>query len=284
MGLVASVRLLKLCQLIAGCLFFYLASLNFIQGEYNAALMFFSGCCVIVNLLKCSPTKPALRTSFLTYIIFTFYSLATLSLLLGGDQSSVLHLSAYLAYPFLAFSLLAFKQALTFVLIFALSANLALMVQLDGLVRVTYLCFFWGNVFLTSLNSFTYFRHQENLEHKLNRDPKTLLFNQQQFYLDLHKEQERAKREDTHLGLIYIQSDEVFNLKLAQALSAQLASYEQSYSLEPHLLVTLIPLAKAENLLARCEELRQSLPELTFTPQLSKSNLTLNTFSLGPNL
>lgn len=276
MGLFRFEHILKGCQFLACSIFMLLAVWYFWQGDYLAAAMYASGALATGLLLWALQNPVNNHLSVLCAVLFFLYTLVALVLLVfTWQQSTLLHLSVYLAYPLLAFSLLPFRPALLFVLSFALFTNQVLMLQLDGLLRAAYLIAFWITLLLTSLHAFAQFKRREDLRRQLHRDPATQLFNQHQLNLDLHKEQQRAQRESTYLGLIYIQASKPFNLVAATEVVEQLAAYEGLYSVAPDLLVALLPLAHPDLLHKRKEELRHNLPELNFTAQLNSANQPL---------
>jgi len=270
MGLLESTRLFIWCQILACSFFILLFGWHIHQGDHLTALVYFGGS-VVITLSFFITHKPVKnRLQFLSHFVFAGYTLVSLLLLLVFPQkNSYLHLSLYLAYPLLAFYLLPFKVALLFVMGFSLSANLLLMLQLEGTLRAVYALTFWLVILLTSLNRFAYFTRQELLKKQLNRDPKTQLMNQQQFLIDLKKEQERAQREATFLGVISLISKDSFNLNSVKALTSHFAPYESMYSVAANKLVVLVPLANPKDLQARQKKLAHHLPHLTLNSQLA---------------
>jgi hypothetical protein len=150
------------------------------------------------------------------------------------------------------------------VLVFAVSANLLLMLQLEGTLRAAYLIGFWVTVLLSSLYSFAHQLRQQKLQQQLNRDPETRLLNRNQLFKDLHKELERAQREDTQLGLLIMQrlDQGAFDASTAQAITGLLASFEKLYTASSHQLCVLLPMGSAEQLPERCNRLQEQLPQL----------------------
>lgn len=285
MGLIESTRILRWCQLFACTLFAMLFGWYSFQGEFLIALVYFSGFFVI-GLLRfsdqnCSKkswpknnwsTKNRPKNSYLilSTAVFSIYTLASLAIiLLVGQQGYSLHLSLLLAYPLLALSLLPFRLALFFILFFSVVANLLLMLQLEGAFRAAYLTAFWLVTLLTLLHNFAHSARQEALKQQLNRDIKTQLLNQDQLIFDLKKEQARAQREATFLGVIFIVNKSGFDLPSANEVASYFSAYEELYSLTANQLVALIPLAASSGLKNREAKLAIQFPNLSVSSQLS---------------
>lgn len=202
----------------------------------------------------------------ISVFVFTLYTLLSLLLLLESQHlQSQIYLSLHLLYPFLAFALLPFRIGLGFVVIFAASANLLLMLQLEGAFRAAFLTAFWLVILLTSIYSFTHHLRQQKIQDQLNRDPRTQLLNYQQLLADLHKELERAQREQTFLGLICLCQPQgvFFDLSSSNQLAVEFSIFEGLYLAEEHQIFALIPLASTEQLNTRIKQLQTALPHLT---------------------
>ena len=270
MGLFESVRSFVWCQFLACSFFILLFGWYIIHGDELTALIYLSGSMVILLVLLTGQNSSKNNLQLLNRFIFASYTLGSLLLLvLAPQKNNYLHLSLYLVYPLLAFYLLPFKVALLFVIGFAISANLLLMLQLEGTFRAVYIITFWLVTLLTSLNRFAYFTRQEALQKQLNRDPATQLLNQQQLFIDLAKEQERAQREATFLGVIRITSTNNFNLENIKELSYFFAPYESIYSVATNKLVVLVPLASPKDLQIRRNKFSKQLNHLTLDFQLT---------------
>lgn len=270
MGLFESIRTLTWCQLLACSLFTLLAGWHFFQGDYLPALMYFSGSLITALMFFTEQNSTNKNFKILSRVFFSAYTLISLLLLLlTNQQNSLLHLSAQLAYPLLAFSLLSFRTALFYVLIFSVIANLLLMLQLEGTFRAAYLVTFWLVILLSSLHSFAHYIRQEKLQKQLNRDQNTQFLNKRQLLVDLHKEQERAQRETTYLGVVYLENDQDFDKRTAAETAKHFAAYESLYSVATDQLVALIPLASPKDLKVREKQLLKQLPELKISLQLS---------------
>lgn len=270
MGLLESMRVLTWCQFLACTLFLLLFSWHLPQGNYLIALLYLNGAFITVLLLSNEQAQSQQHRTILLSAAFTVYTFLSLLLLLTTKlQTSHLLLSLHLAYPLLAFSLLPFRVALLFILIFSVLANFLLMLQLEGIFRAAYVIAFWLVILLTSLQSFAQHSQQAKLQNQLNRDPQTQLLNKQQLRLDLHKEQERSQREATHLGIIYLTSEKEFNRHTAKEIAALFLIYEGLYSITTHQLAALLPLASSKELKVREKALAQALPHLKLTSQLS---------------
>ncbi|WP_027850100.1 hypothetical protein [Marinospirillum insulare] len=260
------------------CSFFILLfGWHIYQGDDLTALMYLSGSVVIIFTLLSGQDPSKKNLQLLNRLVFAGYTLVSLILLLLAPQkNSFLHLSLYLAYPLLAFYLLPFRVALLFVIGFSILANLLLMLQLEGAFRAIYILAFWLVTLLTSLNRFTHFTRQEALQKQLNRDPKTQLLNQDQLFTDLQKEQERAEREATCLGVICFTSIENFSLVEIKELKGYFAPYEGIYSVQSaNKLVALVPLATPQDLQAHKKKLTQHLPHLTLSFQITSTEQSL---------
>ncbi len=143
------------------------------------------------------------------------------------------------------------------------------MLQLDGAFRAAYITTFWLVTLLTSLHSFTQHLRQEKLQKQLNRDARTQLFNLQQLKLDLPKEQARAEREATDLGVIYLIDDKSFDQNNATKIASHFAPYEGLYLVASNQIIALIPLAEAADLKLREALLLKQLPTLNISAQVS---------------
>lgn len=285
MGLLVSIRSLVWCQFLACSFFVLLFGWHIFQGNDLTALMYLGGTMVIILSLLIGQNSTKNNLQLLSYFIFSGYTLISLLLLLIAPQKNIyLHLSLYLAYPLLAFYSLSFKPALFFVIGFSILANLLLMLQLEGTLRAAYIITFWLVTLLTSLNRFAHFTRQETLQKKLNRDPKTQLLNHQQFLLDLQKEQERAQREATFLGVLSLTSKNNFDFDSVKELTSNFAAYEEIYSLSAFKLVVLIPLANPKDFKLREKKLAKQLPHLTIVFKLSSlENPLVNDFKPTQN-
>ncbi|WP_072326635.1 hypothetical protein [Marinospirillum alkaliphilum] len=270
---------------MACSLFVLLAGWHFHIGWYLAACLYLAGALSLANLLlprtlftgKSFSSKSINNNhqqAFASGALALYTLLALLLLVQDLHLDSLTHLSIHLVFPFLAFALLPFRAALFYILIFAVTANLLLMLQLEGTLRAAYLIGFWITVLLSSLYSFTHQLRQQRLQEQLNRDPDTRLYNPEQLLKDLHKELERAQREATGLGLILLQqqNDKQFDLPTAQTVSRCLSSYEGLYSISENRLCALIPLGSAEQLQDRTETLRQNLPDLLIDQHLCSAS------------
>lgn len=270
MGLLDSIRSLVWCQLSACSFFVLLFGWHIFQGDDLTALMYLSGSLVIFLALLIGQNSSQNNLQLLSRFVFASYTLVSLLLLLlTPHKNSYLHLSLNLAYPLLAFYLLPFREALLFVIAFSISANLLLMLQLEGTFRAVYIITFWLVTLLTSLNRFAYFTRQETLQKQLSRDPKTQLMNQQQLFIDLQKEQERAQREATFLGVVFISNTDNFDLDNIKELGCAFAPYESVYSVAANKLVALVPLAAPKDLQTRKNKLSKQLPHLMLDFQLT---------------
>lgn len=270
MGLIESIRMLTWCQFLACNVFLLLFGWHSIQADYLAASVYLSGSLVTALLLLSEQSWSKTYYLILRRSIFSVYTLLSLLLLLFAHlQTSQLHLSVHLVYPLLAFSLLPFRIALFFVLVFSVLANLLLMLQLDGAFRAAYITTFWLVTLLTSLHSFTQHLRQEKLQKQLNRDARTQLFNLQQLKLDLPKEQARAEREATDLGVIYLIDDKSFDQNNATKIASHFAPYEGLYLVASNQIIALIPLAEAADLKLREALLLKQLPTLNISAQVS---------------
>lgn len=276
MGLLESIRSLVWCQFLACGFFLLLFGWHIFQGDDLTALMYFSGSLVITLALLIGQNSSQNNLQLLSRLVFASYTLVCLLLLLvTPHKNSYLHLSLYLAYPLLAFYLLPFRAALLFVIGFSISANLLLMLQLEGTFRAVYIITFWLVTLLTSLNRFAYFSRQEALQKQLSRDPKTQLMNQQQLFIDLQKEQERAQREATFLGVVFITSLDNFDSDNTKELGCIFAPYEGVYSVAANKLIALMPLAAPKDLQARKNKLSKQLPHLMLDFQLTSAEKPL---------
>lgn len=273
MGLFESIRTLKWCQLLAGSLFALLFGWHAFQGDHLTALVYLCGLLVTGLLLITEKNLSKSSHSLLSRSLFIAYTFISLLLILfTEEQNTYLNLSLHLIYPLLAFSLLHFKTALIFVLLFSVSANLLLMLQLEGTFRAAYLTTFWLVTLLTSLHSFAHFTRQTALHKRLNRDPSTELLNKSQFLVDLPKEQERAEREATFLAVICLTDEKDFDLRTANEIADHFASYETLYSVTSQQLIALVPLANPKELKLREQKLKMQLPKLQVRSQLTKSD------------
>lgn len=276
MGLFESIRTLIWCQLFVCALFAFLFSWHSFQGEFLIALMFFSGFLVTSLLLLSNQNWPKKSYLIFSQVIFMVYTFASLLFLLLADQPiASLHLSIFLAYPFLALSLLPFKLALFFILFFSVLVNFLLMVQLEGVFRAAYLTVFWLVNLLTLLYHFSYNAYFEGLKKQLNRDVKTQLLDKSQLLIDLYKEQQRALRESTYLGVIFITNEIDFDLCSVNDVVNCFLPYEGIYSLSPNQLVVLMPLSDNAELKVRESMLVKQLPNLNFNSQSSADQQSL---------
>lgn len=269
MGLFESIRTLTWCQLLACGLFALLFSWYSFQGNFIIALVYFSGF-LVMGLLLLSDQNWS-KKSYLVFsqVIFMVYTLASLSLILLAEKPiASLHLSLFLAYPLLALSLLPFRIALFFILLFSVAVNFLLMLQLDGLFRAAYLTTFWLVTLLTLLHYFSYIAYAEGLTKQLNRDVKTQLLNKNQLIINLYKEQQRALRESTSLGIIFIVNTSAFDLYSTKKIMCYFSPYEGLYSLSSNQLVALIPLSDTTELKDREAALVKQLPNLNIHSQL----------------
>jgi len=265
MGLVESIRTLTWCQLLAGSFFALSSAWYFYSGEQLLALVYLSG--GLVLLIHRLPTSllAELQRKTLTFLAFCLYSLVSLALLITPEHYlSLNHLSLHLVFPYLAFSLLPFRSALMLVLGFALLANLLAMLHLDGSLRVTFLAALWLVTLMTSIYSFTHQLRQQNLQGLLSRDLNSGFFNRKQLYSDLTKEQQRALREGTALGILKLQpkSGQSWTKKHLGELSQSFAPFERIYSFSAQVLIVLLPLGKESQLYARQQQLEKDLPEV----------------------
>ncbi len=276
MGLIESIRMLTWCQFLACNVFLLLFGWHITQGDYLTALLYLSGSFITILLLFNEQSQSKKYQTILRRGAFTVYTFLSLLLLLTTQlQTSYLLLSLHLAYPLLAFSLLPFRTALFFIIIFSVLANFLLMLQLEGVFRAAYVITFWLAILITSLQSFAQYSRQEKLQKQLNRDPKTQLLNRHQLMLDLHKEQERSQREATHLGIIYLTNEKKFDQHSAKEIVQLFLLYEGLYSITAHQLIALIPLASPSELKVREKALIQQLPYLNLHSQISTPKISL---------
>ena len=269
MGLFESIRTLTWCQLLACGLFALLFSWYSFQGDFIIALVYFSGFLVMGLLLLSDQNWPKKSYLIFSQVVFMVYTLASLLLILLAESPIYsLHLSLFLAYPLLALSLLSFRVALFFILFFSVAVNFLLMLQLDGVFRAAYLTVFWSITLLTLLHYFSHIAYAEGLKKQLNRDVKTQLLNKNQLVINLYKEQKRAQRELTSLGIIFIVNADAFDLCSINEIMHYFSPYEGLYSLSSNQLVALIPLFDTAELNYRENELVKQLPKLSFSSQL----------------
>lgn len=265
MGLVESIRTLTWCQLLAGSLFALFSAWYFYSGDQLLALVYLSGCLLLLVHLLPAPLLSRHKHQLFTLLAFCLYTLVTLALLLTPEHYlSLTHLSLHLAFPYLAFSLLPFRPALLLVLGFALLANLLAMLHLEGSLRVTFLAALWLVTLMTSIYSFTHLLRQQDLQNLLSRDLNSGLFNRKQLYCDLVKEQQRAAREGTALGLLQLEqeTEQTWTQKQLSELSHCFAPFERIYSFSSPLLIVLLPLGEKNQLQERCDQVEAELPWL----------------------
>lgn len=265
MGLFESIRTLTWCQLLASSVFLLLASWHFHDESYLTASLYLAGALLVALFIL--PRQLLAKHIHLrvTLVIFIFYTLLSLLLLLQPEHlRSQIYLSLHLLYPFLAFALLPFRVGLGFVVAYAASANLLLMLQLEGAFRAAFLSAFWLVILLTSIYSFTHYLRQQKIQLQLNRDPQTQLLNRQQLLTDLHKELERAQREQTLLGLICLcqPKGEIFDLNSSHQVAAEFAAFEGLYLAKEHQICALLPLNSTEQLNNRITQLQTTFPHL----------------------
>jgi hypothetical protein len=277
MGLFESIRTLTWCQLLASSIFLLLSAWHFHDGSHLTAGLYLAGALLVALFIL--PRQLITKHTHLqiSVIVFTVYTLLSLALLLNSQHlQSQIYLSLHLLYPFLAFALLPFRVGLGFVVAFAASANLLLMLQLEGAFRAAFLSSFWLVILLTSIYSFTHYLRQQKIQDQLNRDPRTQLLNRQQLLTDLHKELERAQREQTFLGLICLclPQGELFELGSSNQLADEFSAFEGLYLAEEHQICALTPLASAEQLNTRVKQLQTALPHLKICGQLCIQELS----------
>ncbi|MDR9468430.1 hypothetical protein [Marinospirillum sp.] len=263
MGLLESIRTLTWCQLLAGSFFALFSAWYFYTGDQLLALVYLSGCLVLLVHLLPDPLLSSDKRQTLTLLAFFLYTLVTLVLLITPEHYlSLTQLSLHLAFPYLAFSLLPFRPALLLVLGFALLANLLAMLHLEGSLRVTFLAALWLVTLMTSVYSFTHQLRQQNLKNRLNRDLHSGLFNRRQLHDDLVKEQQRAQREGTALGLLQLEQEagQPWTTKQLTELSQCFAPFERIYSLSTQALIVLLPLGDKSQLQVRQEQVGTELP------------------------
>ncbi|WP_114418484.1 GGDEF domain-containing protein [Marinospirillum perlucidum] len=250
---------------MAGCFFALLAGWCVYADKHTLSLIYLSGTLLfLVASLPTSLIKPAHRYR-LTLWVFCVYTLVSLALLLTPEHyTSLTFLSLHLAFPFIAFGLLTFHTALFFVLGFALLANLLVMLHLEGSLRLTFLAAIWLMTLLTSIHSFTHHLRQQNLKELLSRDPVTGLFNRKQLINDVKKEQQRAQREATSLGLLKLTTpnNEPWTNKQIQDVSQAFAPFERLYYFSSQRLAVLLPLATDTQLDKRTQELIEVCPDI----------------------
>lgn len=276
MGPFESMRTLTWCQLLACGLFLLLSGWHYSIGYNLMACLYLSGGLVTATFLipgnKLAKNHHLILSSFL----FSIYTLCSLALLLQPQYlNSLTHLSIHLIYPLLAFALLPFRVGLLFVLVFALFTNLVLMLQLEGTLRAAFLIGFWLVILLTTLYSFTHQSWQQKLQDQLNRDPVTQLFNRQQLFADIHKELERAQRENTLLGLISfnLQPPARFDLQTTTELSQLFAPFEELYSAGERQVCALLPLSHADKLAQRVQVIQQQRAQFDISAHLCKNDV-----------
>lgn len=269
MGLVESIRTLTWCQVLASSLFVLSSAWYFYSGEQLLALVYLAG--GLVLLVHRLPTSllAELQRKTLTFFAFCVYTLASLVLLITPEHYlSLNHLSLHLVFPYLAFILLPFRTALMLVLGFALLANLLAMLHLDGSLRVTFLAALWLVTLMTSIYSFTHQLRQQKLQNLLSRDLNSGFFNRKQLYSDLSKEQQRALREGTALGILKLQPKpgQSWSKKHLSELSQYFAPFERIYNFSGQVLIVLLPLGEESQLQDRQQQLENDLPDVQIEP------------------
>lgn len=277
MGLFESIRTLTWCQLLASLLFALLSVWHFHDENNLIACLYLVGALLVALFILPRQLINKLIHLRITLVFFTLYTLLALLLLLQQHHlQSQTYLSLHLLYPFLAFALLPFRIGLGYVAVFAISTNLLLMLQLDGAFRAAFLSAFWLVVLLSSLYSLTHYLRQQTIQERLNRDPCTQLLNRQQLLLDLHKELERAQREQTYLGLVCLcqPDDQTFDLTGSHELTTKFAPFEGLYLADAFQICALIPLATTHQLDDRIQQLKTELPHLKICGHRCKPELS----------
>lgn len=170
----------------------------------------------------------------------------------------VFALALIFLYPFIVAIVTSFYEGLCWISLHSLILNIVWMLNLSGSFRAHALLLYWLATLMCVFYRLHYQQRQHQLHRQLSRDPETRLFNREQLYDDILREQKRAIREDTTLGFVMLEFSTQAVSQIIEAslkLSQQVAPFEPLYRTSPNAMAILLPTATQQTLNERIESL-----------------------------
>lgn len=265
MGQHGLVRLKTWLLMSAGLCLIAMAPFYWSDQVYGGAFIAIIGAGL---LLWRSSTGTSPLPRHLRYTLYTLVAVFSVSTLWQAYQitqhspSDPLYLIFTLAllflYPFIVSIVTPFHEGLCWISLHSLIINIIWMLNLSGSFRAHSLILYWLATLMCVLYRLHYQQRQHQLHRQLSRDPETRLFNREQLYDDILREQKRAIREDTTLGFVMLEfSTQTLSqiIETSLKLSQQVAPFEPLYRASPNAMAILLPTATRQTLNERVNSL-----------------------------
>lgn len=235
------------------------------EQVYDGALIAIIGAGLLLWRSSTGNTPLPRRLRYTLHGLLAVFSVSTLWLAYQITQQPpadpialVFALALLFLYPFIIAIVTSFYEGLCWIGLHSLSLSLIWILNLSSHLKDHALLLYWLATLMCVLYRFYYQQRQHQLHKQLSRDPETRLFNREQLYDDILREQKRATREDTTLGFVMLElSPQSLNqmIEASLKLSQQLAPFEPLYRISPNAMAILLPTATRQTLYERVKGL-----------------------------